>query len=664
MAFITNTVQAEEYQIELLADFSHLNQTSNDTQWLNPLAGVIDDEYFLAQDNGIVYLIRTGESNKQNAILNISIHNPSFISLSAISLHPSFSLPEEPGYATFYTAHTVKFSPEKFANRVAVEGSSLAFGYESVITAWTYDFEKHQLDPKTQREVLRIPIPSPNHGIQQLKFEPYLKPWNANYGLLYFSLKYVEQLKEYPLYSGGILRISPLIFGARNYTVSQTNPFLKTPEINDEIVVMGGHDITHFFWAKYSHESIFIHHYIDKQHWLSKSRIGVNLQEQSLSDNLWLSPNEISSSILYQGRKFLSLRNKMVFFTQHKNQWQLNSIGLDSLNIETPTIEKVIGSEQIPTNSHLIIHQNNHNEIVIFDTIQSKLYLLQPTNVTVIDEKSPEPDLQDLGSKYVILLVLLLAVLGVAFIYTFRKNAAYKRAIYPLDKGYVRFEYELRKETVHLFKIKQKKAHKTLHVKEISRCEILLNNQSIRVFDEQPGNAISNRLEEDIRNLFTKEHDKKMQEDQTRQIEVILSDSNGSYTICLYLRKGNNRVTGNKYFNTVDIVLDLCWMVSKHINSFTETRAITKVPFSRPNLEDPTRHVRKQQSDHPIKKEQPASQPSEPEDSAPTIQESPAATAEKQQTDVVDALEKLVKLHAQGHLTDEEFSLAKSNLLQ
>lgn len=669
LIFVTNIAHAEQYQIELLADFSHLKQTSNDTQWLSPLASVIDDEYFIAQDNGLVYLVKTGESNTQNAVLNVPIHNPSFISLSAIGRHPSFSLPEEPGYATFYTAHTVEFTPEKYANRITVEGSNFDFGFESVITAWTYDFETQKFDPQTQREVLRVPIPSPNHAIQQLKFEPYLKPWNANYGLLYFSLKYIEELKEHPLYSGGILRISPLTFGARNYTVSQSNPFVKTPEINDEIIVMGGHDVTNFFWAKYSHQSIFIQHYIGKQHWLSKARIGVNLQDQNLSDNLWLSPKAMTSSLLYQGREFLNLRNKMVFFNYLDNQWQLNSISLESLNTETPTVEYVIRLQGLTTNSHLTVHQNNHNEIVIFDNTQSKLYSLQATNVTSVEEQSFEHNPSESGSQYLILLVLLLTVSSTTLIYIYRKNSAYKRAIYPLDKGYVRFEYELRKETILLFKIKQKKAHKTLRLKEVNRCEILLNNQSIKVFDEQPSNAISNRLEEDIRSLFIKEHDKKMQEDQTRQIEVILSDNNGSYTICLYLRKGNTRVTGNKYFTTVDILLDLCWMVSKHVNSHTETRTVTLVPFSRPNFQDPIRQVAKPQSDQPsneqtIAKTQPVSAPTKPENNAPTLKDSPTATPEKHQSDVVEALEKLVKLHAQGYLTDEEFSLAKSNLLQ
>jgi hypothetical protein len=41
-----------------------------------------------------------------------------------------------------------------------------------------------------------------------------------------------------------------------------------------------------------------------------------------------------------------------------------------------------------------------------------------------------------------------------------------------------------------------------------------------------------------------------------------------------------------------------------------------------------------------------------------------AVTQPKTQNEVVNALDKLVSLHQQGYLTDEEFSMAKAKLLQ
>jgi LPXTG-motif cell wall-anchored protein len=531
-----------------------------------------------------------------------------------------------------------------------------------VITAWTYDFDKQKIDPETQREVLRIPIPSHNNAIQQLTFDPYLKPWNADYGQLYFSLSYIDEQQDHSLYSGAILRIYPLMFGARNYSVSDNNPFVKTPEINDEIVVMGGQDIKHFFWTKYSHESIFIQHNNRVQHWLSKAKIGLNLHSQTESDYLWQQANEMPSMLLYQGRNFLNLRNKMVFFTLQDNQWHLTSLELESLNTETPIFEKVIATEGMSPRSHLTIHQDQQNEIIIFDNLQSRLYSLQSTVANVLKEDISQSNTGDFETNFYVLIFILVAVLLLGLFFIKRNKSVNKLAIYPLDNGYVRFEYLLSKETILLFKTSHKKAHKTLYLKDIIRCEVILNNTVIKTIDYEPDNVISNEIESDIRDIFTKEQSKTILDYQTRQIEIELSDIDGSYTICLYLRKGNNRVTGAKYYRAVDVLIDLCWVISKRINpELTETRIVPVVTFSRPNLPIATRQTAGAPPSRNVNVNTKLGRSKLTVPKSDILKPSEQPT---QQTDVVEALEKLVNLHQQGYLSDEEFSLAKSNLLQ
>lgn len=657
--FFTKVTFAEQYQLKLIADFNQLNDVSSNSSWLDPLASPIDGEFFIARNNGLVYLLGGNKQDKQKIVLNLPQEfkqSASFV-LTAMSLHPSFMLPEEAGYATFYTAHTTEFNTQKYTNQITLLDNNFDFALETVITAWKYDFDNQTIEANTQREVLRIPITSQENAIQQLSFEPYLKPWNADYGQLYFSLGYIKELKDQALYSGSILRISPLLFGSRNYTVSQANPFLKEPEINDEIVVMGGQNIDKFFWAKYSYESIFVQHInSEQQQGLSKAKIGVNLSDQTQTVNFGPQPDEMSSTMLYQGRNVLHLRNKMVFFSLLDNQWQLFSIGLESLNTDSPKFEVAISFEGISPSSFLTVHQDIQNEIIVFDKNQNRLYSLQSTPEKMVKEDVSESSTADFGAQYLVLFICLLTLLFSGLIFIYRKNSTYKLAIYPLDKGYVRFEYQLRKDTILLFKINHKKAHKTLYLKDISCCEILLNNDSISIIDDKPENTISNKIEAEIRANFTKEQSKTMFEGQTRQIEIKLSDMNGSYTICLYLRKGNNRVTGTKYYRAVDILIDLCWIISKRLNSQTETRIAPVVAFARPNLSLKTSTtVNKNDTDNNL----PKSKQSETNFEEPT-------TSDKvtQQSDVVEALEKLVKLHKQGYLTDEEFSLAKSNLLK
>jgi hypothetical protein len=69
----------------------------------------------------------------------------------------------------------------------------------------------------------------------------------------------------------------PRIFEALNYTVLDANPFIKDPQIKNEIVGMGIQNIEPFFLAKSDHASVFMQHYNDEQYRLSKAILGDNL---------------------------------------------------------------------------------------------------------------------------------------------------------------------------------------------------------------------------------------------------------------------------------------------------------------------------------------------------------------------------------------------------
>lgn len=654
---------ADQYKLKLIVDLSGFEDHRTDDLWLAPLNNPTnDDEFFVAKNNGLIYLAGVAHIIKNDPILNLplKVNNPTFISLTAMALHPSFLRPEQPGHATLYTAHVTEFDQEENANRLTLDNTNITFAFEAVITAWQYDFDEQKIDPLTQREIIRIPLKTQDSAIQQLTFDPYQKYWNADYGQLYFSLRYVNELKDHPLYSGVILRINPQMFGARNYTVSESNPFTKNPEINDEIVIMGGHKIDSFFWAKNNYASIFIQHNDDKQHRLSKAEVGDNLLIQSQSRFLWQQPTAMSSMLLYQGRSFLSLRNKMVFFSLVDKKWHLTSRALTPLSNESPILEGLIPKEPLSATSNLIIHQDNQGEILLFDDHKSRLYSLQSTGENVIEASVSQSNTTEVKSNYNVILIILVVALLSILVFIYLKKGIRKLAMRSLYKGYVRFEYEPIAHTILLFRNDNKKARKILTLDSIIRCEVLLNNTVIRILDDQPNNAISNQNETEIRKLFAKEHNDKMLDKQTRQIEIVLSDKDNSYTVCLYLRKGNNRVTDSTYYEVIDILIDLCWVISKHINSqATDTRLIFKVTSASTYVPSSSQETasqkasRQDKSDHSI---------DDPVASKTTVENSANQTT--QQTEVVDALGKLVNLHQQGYLTDQEFSLAKAKLLQ
>lgn len=661
--FFTKIALAERYQLELIVDLNKFNNISSDAIWLDPLTIPTDDgEFFVAQNSGLIYLAGKDDTNNQENILNLPLRVNSlpFISLTAMALHPSFTSPEKSGYATLYTAHTTAFEREKNTNRLTLDDSSIdfPFAYETVITAWQYDFDKQKIDPQTQREIISIPIKDQGSAIQQLTFDPYQKSWNTDYGQLYFSLKYIDKLQNYPLYSGVILRIFPMLFGTRNHTVPQANPFIKEPEIVDEIVVMGGQNIEHFFWAKNNHASIFIQHNNNQKHQLTKAKVGDNLLTQPDSNFLWQQPNAMSSMLLYQGRNFLSLRNKMVFFTLLDNQWYLTSLTLDPLEDESPIFEELITKEVLSSDSYLNIHQDSQGEIILFDNNKNRLYSLQSTHEDIVKTAVSKTNTSWLGSNNNVLYTSLLVVLFSLLVFINYKNSAQKKYRRLFEKHYVRFEYEQATQTILLFRANQNSVNKTLAIDDIIRCEILLNRNIINTIDGQSNNTISNQVEKHIRTLFAEEKSGKMVNEQTRHIGITLSDKVSSYNVYLYLRKGNNRMTSITFDEAVDTLMDLCWVISKRITpKVTEARLVPIVVSSRTTVPASARITSLTQ---PIFKNSYSDKvPASPNSVKPKLVDQPT-----RHTEVVDALDKLVNLHQQGYLTDKEFTLAKTKLLQ
>jgi hypothetical protein len=655
----TKIVFAEQYQLKLIVDLSEFKDVGKEVIWLEPLSSNInDDEFFVAQVNGLIYLAGKDKKIIQQPILDLSLKadNPTFISLTAMTLHPNFTRAGQSGYATVFTAHTTEFDKEKNNNRLTLVDSNIAFAFETVITAWQFDFDKQQIDPITQREVLRIPITTQDSAIQKLTFDPYQKYWNADYGQLYFSLKYIEELQYHPLYSGAILRIHPQAFGDRSYTVSQTNPFIKQPEINDEIVVMGSQNIEHFFWAKNDHASIFIQHNNNQQHRLSKAKVGDNLLTQSQSNFLWSQPTAMSSMLLYQGRSFLSLRNRMVFFTLLKNQWHLSSISLAPLMNESPIFEELITKEVLSPTSLLKIHQDSLGEIILFDNHNSRMYSLQLVNSKLIESNTAQSNTPETEPNRYSLYISLCTVLLLFLIFVYRKKTNPQRPVELLEKDHLRYQYEPATRSILLFRTNNKNKHKVLSLDNIVCCEVLLNNDVINIINDQPQNAFSNQGEVDIRDLFTIEHHGIMVEDKIRIIEIILSEKDVSHKVCLYLRKGNNRLTNTTYHQVIDILIDLCWVISKHINpQATETRLIPIVA----NFAVPVRHTATSQ---PMNNDNVKHSIKAKENYKTTVPKPVGHTT--QHIEVVDGLDKLVNLHQQGYLSDEEFRLAKAKLLK
>jgi hypothetical protein len=175
-----------------------------------------------------------------------------------IAFHPDFATPGTPGYRKFYTAQMEKTAFGNPALPYVGPTSPSDNIADSVIGEWTmgnFGFP----DATTYREVLRVALPWFAHPAQTVAFNPYSRPGDEDYGLLYFShgdsgLETTGTGQNGLNVLGKVLRINPLQNGASSYTVSTTNPFTGASDpanlVRDEVYALGFRNPNRFSWVQ------------------------------------------------------------------------------------------------------------------------------------------------------------------------------------------------------------------------------------------------------------------------------------------------------------------------------------------------------------------------------------------------------------------------------
>ncbi len=169
--------------------------------------------------------------------------------LRAVAFHPEFA---ENG--KFYTAALVR-RPKNVSGLTYVGRRLDKPAAESLVAEWTFDREIGQVDPQSYRELFRVQMPVFDHPIKQIKFNPFAKPGDEDYGLLYVahgdgstqSTDAGDGLDPGDAL-GKVLRINPLQDGINSYT-TPGNPFLIYPATLNEIYTLGHRNPHHFAFA-------------------------------------------------------------------------------------------------------------------------------------------------------------------------------------------------------------------------------------------------------------------------------------------------------------------------------------------------------------------------------------------------------------------------------
>ena len=685
-----DTHEKSHYLLQKIAQAPQI--TTNDSQWLQLLEQPGNSQhYYLANTQGQIYQLEQDTPQSTALLLDLPhlLPNKSVLHLSALTLHPNFSKHDQAGYATFYTAHTEEASEHTDAKDLHEASINMPLPFNTVITEWQLTHDK-KINPLKKREVLRIAIPAAEKGIKQLSFNPYSKSWHEDFSQLYISLAESSLLKHYPLYSGAILRIHPQRGKLDNYTVSHSNPFYANDKINKSIFLFGAGNIQQFIWPnKHSSRLLISHQYgssTTKKQLLSYSDGGDDWRENAPKEFIYQNTKILpaNSLLVYRGQNAPTLRDKLLLLTQNKQQWQLNSLPEDQEVDDISTNQSHLKPQQNLISSTkiewqlnqqaLIAHQlslfrDNRGELLFFNEDTGAIYQLFQQ-----DRHSVQKNKQSTSGAMTFLFVIILGALCSYIIYLINIRQSSAKSL--VKREFSKLALSEDKLSIKLFMRHQHEIEKVVPLADINQCQLLLGDLMIATINTTLGNGFNNQQEQELREIFHIEQIDKMVDGKVRRIRLVINTNDkNNYSICLYLRKGSDRITKGSYLEVVDDAINWCWLIAENINSeqtghrnLKQKLSIAKVTQAEHKAHDDTPLHTQAAIIRPATHQTATVAPVEQIDKSSKRDRSttPPVSDESNKTvaiDLVNEIEKLVKLHQQGFLSVDEFTQAKARLL-
>lgn len=682
------------YQLNKVAQLNNAQVDSSNWQQLIPNPSK-KQQHFIINTTGQIYFVDNGVNPYRILDLSVDKQKEHFpIKLTAMELHPNFSLRDQPGYGVFYTAHHEALDQDSSTKRIQETNNNLTLKFDAVITEWQFSTANDEkVDLSTKREVLRIALPDSSMTIKQMSFSPHIKLWNEGFGLLYVTLNGNKKWQQ-PLYSGVILRINPAKFGLRSFTVPTSNPYIQNSEIKDEIYLLGGQEIKQFMWPDKSSEKILLSHQYNNKSLLSVTSGRDDWRNNPPKEKLYQGDYVIEDALVYRGRSLPALRNKLLLLTKKNQQWLIESLDLnlsvnkDEMIENTPKQKWQFSNQQLVVNNDIMLSENRDGEVLLLDKSAGMIFqisqekpAIKPQKVkqqpaTVVTKTKTEPIKESIYSAYAIIAVLIF--FGVVF-YFYQRNKFSAKAV--VRKQFAHIELSESQQQVGLYHRHQKSTDTIIDLANIITCEVQLNEQVINVINTETEHNFDDKKAQELRDVFAKEQVHKMVEGKVRQVNLAFIDQqNKKYTICLYMRKGSDRITKKSYSSVINDVIDWCWLIAKKINLEEAKARHEKTLVSSGLTTDVSQHSQDAKSLHhqasvtpPVTSaaiKNPVSTDTHKQQTAlaDKVKEQGEIEVPRQKstvdTELVDALEKLVNLKQQGFLTDQEFTQAKKNLLQ
>jgi mono/diheme cytochrome c family protein len=215
------------------------------------------DRLFIEDLRGKLYEMT---DNTLKVYMDIAQERPNFIhapglatGFGSYAFHPDFNK-----NGLLYTTHTEKAgtAPADFAY-----ADSIKVTLQWVLTEWTVRKPAAATFAGKGRELLRVNVVSPIHGVQEITFNPLARPGTADYGLLYMGIgdggatengyDFLCNGKNRPW--GSVLRIDPKGTNSQNgrYGVPASNPYAKDKDRATvrEIFCRGFRNPNRIYWT-------------------------------------------------------------------------------------------------------------------------------------------------------------------------------------------------------------------------------------------------------------------------------------------------------------------------------------------------------------------------------------------------------------------------------
>lgn len=615
------------------------------------------NSYFILTHTGDIHLFENDALQTEHFFSISSITNNSINDIHALAFHPNFAFPDQQGFHTFYTAHHDKFTPDSTTARLATQKSFAKS--DIVIVEWTTNLKGNKVDTSTRREVIRIPDTSNDMRVIDLSFDPYAKPWLAEFGQLYIALSAAIQPNN-AIETGAIVNIDPKPFGLRSYTTPKRGAGTKAQGLQDEVVLYNGGNILQLLWPKQTSHNWLVVRGEEDQVNLYTANVGDDLSKQSPVYEVLLQPEQkVSNFIWYQGREIKQFLYHIMYLDKSEHTWNLKALTLED---KPATVQNL-----------LAINDGNNLDAALITDHQHELLVFTPDNQQVSrihfqESELPEPKVShtrsigddqqantNTGLLYIIIIMLIVIVIGLLRLKT--KQTKKQRP----ESDFSVFHINQDQSALELYIKHQKELAKTLPILDIKGIEIKLNGNVIFGLNTNSEIGFSNQAENLILDTFALEHRHKMVDNKTRTIEVILSSEEDlEESVLIYYRTGNQRYTRLHYHECLTKIIDALWLYSHTIKPEQTEERITKTDIQLNSKTDDQVIIKESVI---YKKVEPKKTTESETVHSPVLNHDASANPKEIfHPSISQELDKLVSLKQQGYISEVEFAKAKQKL--